>query len=146
MYNKFKMEFPALACNESFARMIASGFVIELNPTCEELSEIKTAISEAVTNSIIHGYGHDDGIITFEGEIKDKEVKFVVADSGKGIEDVQEARRPLFSGAADEERSGMGFTIMEAFMDKVEVESSLGHGTKVTLIKTIAPGVTLDEI
>lgn len=145
MYNKFTMEFPALACNESFARMIAAGFVMELDPTCEELSEIKTAVSEAVTNSIIHGYGNEKGIITFEGEISGYTVKFTVADRGKGIEDVEQARTPLYTGASDGERSGMGFTIMEAFMDKLEVLSEKDAGTKVVLTKNIAHEVTSNE-
>ena len=145
MYNKFTIEFPALACNESFARMIAAGFVMELDPTCEELSEIKTAVSEAVTNAIIHGYGSSAGIITFEGEISGEKVKFTVSDSGKGIEDVEQARTPLFTGAPDGERSGMGFTIMEAFMDKVEVLSKKDAGTKVVLTKNITREVMESE-
>ena len=141
MFNKFKMEFPALACNESFARMIAAGFVMELNPTCEELSEIKTAVSEAVTNSIIHGYSGGEGVITFEGELSCGVVKFIIQDTGKGIEDVEQARKPLFTGAPDGERSGMGFTIMEAFMDSVEVVSKKDAGTKIVLIKNITQEV-----
>ncbi len=142
MYNKFKTEFPALACNESFARMIAAGFVMALDPTCEELSEIKTAISEAVTNSVIHGYGCGEGVVILEGELKGSCVTFKITDMGKGIDNIEQARKPLYTGAPDMERSGMGFTIMEAFMDNVEIHSEKGKGTVVILTKNFAEGVT----
>ena len=140
MNNKFYMEFPALACNEAFARMVVSGFVMELDPTCEELSEIKTAVSEAVTNAIIHGYEEKGGTVYFEGEIKDKTVTLKISDKGRGIENIALARTPLYTGATGGERSGMGFTIMEAFMDNLEITSKEDEGTTVILTK-----ILLDE-
>lgn len=140
MNNKFYMEFPALACNEAFARMVVSGFVMELDPTCEELSEIKTAVSEAVTNAIIHGYEEKGGTVYFEGEIKDKTVTLKISDKGRGIENIALARTPLYTGATGGERSGMGFTIMEAFMDSLEITSKEDEGTTVILTK-----ILLDE-
>ena len=145
MYNEFKAEFPGLACNESFARMIAAGFVMELDPTCEELSDIKTAVSEAVTNAIIHGYGESGGRVVLEGKRDGKKVTFTVSDLGKGIEDVALARTPLYTGTTGDERSGMGFTVMETFMDSVFVESIRDKGTKVVLTKTLSGGDTEDE-
>lgn len=141
MKNEMKTEFLSLSENESFARMIAAAFVLELDPTIEEMSEIKTAISEAVTNAIIHGYENDESkFITITGRITENVVIFTVSDKGKGIENVKKAREPLFSGAKDSERSGMGFTIMEAFMDCINVESTLGYGTSVIMKKTINGG------
>ena len=140
MNNKFYSEFPALACNEAFARMIVSGFVMELDPTCEELSEIKTAVSEAVTNAIIHGYEEKGGTVIFEGEINDRTVILKVSDKGKGIDNIPLARTPLYTGAPGGERSGMGFTIMEAFMDSLEIISKEDEGTTVVLTK-----ILLDE-
>ena len=140
MNNKFYSEFPALACNEAFARMIVSGFVMELDPTCEELSEIKTAVSEAVTNAIIHGYEENGGTVIFEGEINGRTVILKVSDKGKGIDNIPLARTPLYTGAPGGERSGMGFTIMEAFMDSLEIISKEDEGTTVVLTK-----ILLDE-
>ena len=138
MKNEMKTEFLSISENEGFARMVAAAFVLELDPTTEEMSEIKTAISEAVTNSVIHGYGNTgQGIITITGRICENIVVFTVSDKGKGIENIEKAREPLYSGAKDMERSGMGFTIMEAFMDSVSVESVLGQGTSVVMTKTI---------
>lgn len=145
MNNSFKAEFPSLPCNESFARMIAAGFVMELDPTCSEVAEIKTAISEAVTNAIIHGYGHNEGIVYIEGKCHGREITFIITDRGKGINDIGLARTPLYTGDKDSERSGMGFTIMEAFMDKVEVDSCEGQGTKITLTKNLIKDVTTDD-
>ncbi|MBP3361858.1 MAG: anti-sigma F factor [Clostridia bacterium] len=140
MNNKFRLEFPNLPCNESFARMAAAGFIMELDPTCEEMSEIKTAVSEAVTNAIIHGYKDVSGTVVLEGELFEDTVKFVISDSGRGIENIDLARKPLYTGAPEMERSGMGFTIMEAFMDEVRVKSEKGGGTTVILVKSIGKG------
>lgn len=137
MKNEMKAEFLSISENESFARTIASAFILPLDPTVEEMSEIKTAISEAVTNAVIHGYGHNEGIITMTGRISDNTVVFTVSDKGQGIENIEKAREPLYSGAKDSERSGMGFTIMEAFMDKISVESTLTKGTTVVMTKLI---------
>lgn len=135
--NYMKLEFPNKSDNERFARSVAASFVLELDPNMEELSEIKTAISEAVTNAIIHGYENCEGMVYLEGEINDKTVTFTVMDKGKGIEDINKARQPLYTGKPEMERSGMGFTIMETFMDHVEVSSEEGKGTKITMTKNI---------
>ena len=144
MENYMNLEFPGLACNESFARIIAAGFVMELNPDMEELSEIKTAVSEAVTNAVIHGYGNSGGIIKFSGVISEHKVTFTITDFGVGIEDVTRAMKPLYTGAPDMERSGMGFTIMEEFMDEITVKSVVGKGTEVIMSKTILGGKTVN--
>ena len=116
---------------------MAAAFIVELDPTMDQLSEVKTAVSEAVTNAIIHGYEGCDGIITMEGEIVDRTVEFTVSDKGIGISDIKLAREPLFTGKPEMERSGMGFTIMETFMDSVDVESEVGKGTRVTMRKCL---------
>lgn len=135
--NKIKVEFPNRSDNERFARTVAAAFIVELDPTMEQLSEVKTAVSEAVTNAIIHGYDERDGIITLEGEICDRTLELIVSDNGAGIPDISRAREPLFTGKPDMERSGMGFTIMETFMDAVEVESEVGKGTRVKMRKCL---------
>ncbi len=135
--NSMKLEFINNPNNERFARSVAAAFVLELDPTVEELSEIKTAVSEAVTNAIIHGYDEEDGIVTVEGRIFDDTVEFTVSDSGVGIPDIKRAREPLFTGKPEMERSGMGFTIMETFMDSVDVTSVVGSGTRIVMSKQI---------
>ena len=137
MDNQMCMEFSARSENESFARLCAAAFAASANPTAPELAEIKTAVSEAVTNAIIHGYENCDGIVKMEGRIIGKRVEFTIIDEGWGIEDVEKAREPLYTGEPELERSGMGFSIMESFMDKVEIESSPGMGTRVKLIKNL---------
>lgn len=137
--NRMKLEFSNRSENESFARIAVSAFAASLDPTMEELTEIKTAVSEAVSNSIIHAYRSDEnGMITVECMV-DVERRFIiiVSDTGIGIDDVQQAREPLFTSKPGEERSGMGFTVMESFMDKLEVESKPGKGTRVTMIKNL---------
>lgn len=135
--NSMKLEFPNNSDNERFARTVAVAFVLELDPTVDELSEIKTAVSEAVTNAIIHGYDKSDGVVTMEGTIFDDTVEFVISDNGVGIPDIRRAREPLFTGKPEMERSGMGFTIMETFMDSIEVESEVGKGTRITMAKKL---------
>ena len=135
--NSMRVEFLNNSDNERFARSVAAAFVLELDPTVDQLSEIKTAVSEAVTNAIIHGYDGTDGIVTMEGNIYDDTVEFTISDNGVGIPDIRRAREPLFTGKPEMERSGMGFTIMETFMDAMEVESEVGKGTKITLSKQI---------
>lgn len=135
--NKIKVEFPNRSDNERFARTVAAAFIVELDPTMDQLSEVKTAVSEAVTNAIIHGYDERDGIITIEGEICDRTVELIVSDNGAGIPDIPRAREPLFTGKPEMERSGMGFTIMETFMDSVDVESEVGKGTRVKMRKRL---------
>jgi len=137
MKDKMKLEFPAKSAYESFARVTVAAFISKLDPTIVEINEIKTAVSEAVTNSVIHGYEGEDGIIYIECELKGNNAKIVIADKGKGIENVQQAMTPLFTTNPDGERSGMGFTVMETFMDNVEVKSLPGIGTKITMYKTI---------
>lgn len=136
--NNMKIEFPSVSDNERFARTVAAAFILELDPTMDELSEIKTAVSEAVTNAIIHGYNSEEGTVSMEGNIFDDTVEFIISDDGEGIPDIRRAREPLFTGKPEMERSGMGFTIMETFMDSVEVESEVGKGTRVTMSKQLA--------
>ncbi len=137
MENIMNLEFINNSCNESFARVVAASFVSALNPTVEELAEIKTAISEAVTNAIIHGYDGTTGMVRMEGRISGNTVEFTVSDYGCGIEDIAQAREPLYTGKPELERSGMGFAIMESFMDSIEVESRIGLGTTVRMTKVI---------
>ena len=135
--NSMKMEFSARSENEAFARSAVASFVIGLDPTIEELADIKTSVSEAVTNSIVHGYEGNEGKVFVECVINGKEVKIVVKDNGRGIKNIKEAMQPMFTTNTDNERSGMGFTVMQTFMDKVKVESIIDVGTKVTMSKTI---------
>ena len=140
MNNVMRTEFSALAENEAFARAAAAAFVMPLDPTVEELTEIKTAISEAVSNSIIHGYGawedKSEAKVVMECTVFDGgKVVIIIEDKGEGIENVPKAMEPLFSTGDDEERSGMGFTDMESFMDKLKVKSEKGEGTTVIMTK-----------
>lgn len=135
--NEMMIVFDSRSENESFARVAVAVFVAQLNPNMEELSDIKTAVSEAVTNSIIHGYLNEEGKIKLTCKIEDATVTIEVIDEGCGIEDVEKAREPLFTTKPELERSGMGFTFMEAFMDELKVESFVGKGTKITMIRTI---------
>lgn len=132
--NEMKLEFLSKSLNESFARVAVSSFVSQLDPTLNELTDIKTAVSEAVTNSIIHGYENTLGIITLITRIyKDRIIEISIKDMGKGIEDIDKARQPLYTTGNTDERSGMGFTVMETFMDEVHIKSQVGKGTTVTL-------------
>lgn len=135
--NEMKLEFTSKTSNEAFARITVAAFAAQLDPTIDELSDIKTAVSEAVTNSIIHGYDDEDGIVKIEAKIFANNIEIVISDRGKGIENIEMAMRPLYTSKPDLERSGMGFTIMESFMDEVKVESAIGFGTKVIMKKKI---------
>lgn len=135
--NEMNVEFVSKASNEAFARVAIAAFVVQLDPTIEELADIKTAVSEAVTNSIIHAYDHKQGIVRMAAKLKDNTVIIEISDRGKGIANIDMAKEPLYTTKPNLERSGMGFTIMESFMDKMEVESIVGLGTKVTMSKTI---------
>ncbi len=135
-HNRMKIEFLSKSENESFARVAVAAFVSQLDPTIEEITDIKTAVSEAVTNSIIHGYGNKDGVVTIESEINDGEISIIVEDEGVGISDLELAMQPLYTSRPDLERSGMGFTVMETFMDNLKVESIGGKGTKIIMKKT----------
>ena len=137
--NEMKIEFISKSSNEAFARIAVAAFASQLDPTIEELADIKTAVSEAVTNCIIHGYDKKQGIVKIVSKLKENEIIIEISDKGKGIENVEEAKEPLYTTKPNLERSGMGFTIMESFMDKMEVESVLGLGTKVTMSKIIKP-------
>ena len=135
--NEMKWEFISKSNNEAFARISVAAFAAQLDPTVEELADIKTAVSEAVTNSIIHGYEDTEGIVKVSCKIIGNSIVVEVSDNGKGIENVEEARKPLYTSKPDLERSGMGFTIMESFMDEIKIESILGIGTKITMKKLI---------
>ena len=136
-HNRMKVEFLAKSENESFARVSVASFIAQLDPILEEINDVKTAVSEAVTNSIIHGYDNDEnGIVSIETIIKNKEVIITVEDNGQGIEDIEEAREPLYTSKPELERSGMGFTVMETFMNSIEVFSEFGKGTKVVMKKS----------
>ncbi len=137
MDNIMSLEFLNKSENEAFARSVAGIFAARLNPTAPELAEIKTAVSEAVTNAIVHGYENSVGMVKMEGKIIGKIIEFTITDNGWGISDIEKAKEPLYTGKPDSERSGMGFSIMESFMDTLEVRSKLGEGTSVRMIKTI---------
>lgn len=134
--NKIKIEFEGKSQNEGFARVAIAAFASQLDPTLDEITDVKTAVSEAVTNSIIHGYeGKKEGIVTIEAELLQNEITIIISDYGKGIKDVDKAREPLYTSRPDLERSGMGFTVMETFMDSVEITSKEEEGTKIVLKK-----------
>ncbi|MFL0246887.1 anti-sigma F factor [Candidatus Clostridium stratigraminis] len=133
--NIVKIEFLSKSQNEGFARVAVAAFVSQLDPTIEELTDVKTAVSEAVTNSIIHGYGNANGIIKIEAMIEDTTLTIKINDEGVGIENVELAMQPLYTSRPDLERSGMGFTVMETFMDSLEVKSEKGKGTQIIMKK-----------
>ena len=135
--NEMKLEFVSKSSNEAFARISVAAFASQLDPSIDELADIKTAVSEAVTNSIIHGYEDEEGIVKITAKLFGNTVEIEVSDNGKGIANIEEARKPLYTSKPNMERSGMGFTIMESFMDYVTVESAVGLGTKVTMKKKI---------
>lgn len=137
MKNYLRTSFPGLTRNEALARGVASQFLALLDPTVEELSDVRTAVSEAVTNAVIHGYGGAKGEVVMELFEEDGLLTVSVRDEGRGIEDVEKAMRPFFTTAEDGERSGMGFAVMEAFMDSVSVISEPGRGTEVVMKKLI---------
>lgn len=137
MSNSMKTEFLSLSCNESFARCVVSAFVSQLNPTLEEIEDIKTAVSEAVTNIVVHAYGNDTGMVYISCDLSDDTATITIKDTGCGIEDVSLARTPLYTASSDSERSGLGFTVMETFTDELFVTSEKGVGTTVTMIKRI---------
>jgi len=140
--NKMELRFLGISENEGFARVCAGAFASQLDPTIEEIADIKTAVSEAVTNAIIHAYRGRElpGLVTLRGELQEDRILLEVEDQGCGIEDLESALQPFYTTAAGEERSGMGFTVMQTFMDKVSVASVIGKGTKVTMIKKFARG------
>lgn len=135
--NSMLVEFDSISKNESFARVVVAAFVARLDPTLEEIADIKTAVSEAVTNSIIHGYENESGKIRIETCIVDDTVTIIITDYGLGIENIERAMEPMYTSKPELERSGMGFAFMEAFMDELFVESKAGEGTIVTMRKVI---------
>ena len=138
MSNILEVKSSAKSENESLSRVIVASFAAKLDPTLEELSDIKTAVSEAVTNAIIHGYDEDESkFVYLRCQIDDRTVKVVVEDRGNGIEDVEQAMQPMYTSKPELERSGMGFSFMESFMDSLDVVSIKGEGTKVVMAKTI---------
>jgi stage II sporulation protein AB (anti-sigma F factor) len=139
MRNEMHLQFSALSQNESFARVTVAAFIAQLDPTMEELTEIKTVVSEAVTNAIIHGYNSNpEGIVYITVVLEDGMVKLTIRDKGIGIPNLEEARQPLFTTKPELERSGMGFTIMENFMDEVEIISNESFGTTIHLTKYLS--------
>ena len=137
--NKMQIKFPALSANESVARGVVAVFVSQLDPEITEIADIKCAVSEAVTNCIVHGYRHAPGFVTLTVSIlEERVVKIQIKDKGCGIPDVKQARQPLYTTDAAGERSGMGFTVMECFMDGLRVTSTVGQGTTVTMVKQLS--------
>ncbi|OZU90054.1 anti-sigma F factor [Virgibacillus indicus] len=146
MKNEMFVEFSSISENESFARVTVAGFIAQLDPTMDELTEIKTVVSEAVTNSIIHGYNNESHHkISIFCEIDSGEIALTIKDNGIGISDVDEARQPLYTSKPELERSGMGFTIIENFMDSVEVISTPGNGTTVNMTKQLMTSKTVSK-
>ena len=137
MVNKMNVRFDSVSENEGFARNVIASFLMSLNPSVSELSDVKTAVSEAVTNAIVHGYPDTVGEVGMAAEINDNEIHIVVSDKGVGIADLEEALKPFFTSKPDEERSGMGFTIIITFMDEVKVISEPNRGTIVDMKKVI---------
>lgn len=139
--NRMELRFLGISQNEGFARVCAGAFAAQLDPTMDEIQDIKTAISEAVTNAIIHAYPDATGEVVLRGALEGNLLRLEVEDFGQGIPDVAKAREPFYTTCANEERSGMGFTVMETFMDRVKVESVLGQGTIVRMEKKIGQAV-----
>ncbi len=138
--NEMELVFDSRSVNEGFARVAVASFLMQLNPTLEEVSDVKTAVSEAVTNAIIHGYEKEVKKITIRCRIEEQTFYIEVEDKGKGIEDIEKAMEPLFTTKPELERSGMGFSFMEAFMDEMEVSSAPNEGTIVKMQKVIGKG------
>ena len=138
MENTVKIEFNSYPSNERLARQLISALMIDLNPTVDEVCDVKTAVSEAVTNAIIHGYQGKEGTIHITATVKDNDISIEIKDYGVGIEDVERAREPLYTSQPELERSGMGFTVMESFMDYVDIISEKGYGTKIIMKKSIS--------
>lgn len=137
MNNEMRLEFDALSMNEGFARVAVAAFITPLNPTVEELNDVKTAVSEAVTNAIIHGYEEKGGTVYIKCRIEGDVLLVEIRDEGRGIEDIEKAMEPLFTTKPELDRSGMGFSFMEAFMDELEVGSEPGKGTSVLMKKKL---------
>lgn len=139
--NEMKLDFLSKSQNEAFARVVIAAFASQLDPTIDELADVKTAVSEAVTNSIIHGYDDAVGNVRIHAVLYDDRILIQVQDWGKGIEDIEKAKQPLWTSKPELERSGMGFTIMEDFMDELTVESIIGEGTTVKMVKFLKTNI-----
>lgn len=136
--NEMKLTIPSHSSNESFARIAVAGFFSQLDPTIDEIADIKTAVSEAVTNAIVHGYGDKIGLIHIRAQIHtDNKVVIRIRDTGCGIADIEQAMEPMYTTCKNGERSGLGFSVMQTFMDKVKVNSTQGKGTTVVLTKKL---------
>lgn len=135
--NEIYLEMESISENESFARIVVAAFITRLNPTLEQLADIKTAVSEAVTNAIIHGYEGGEGVIKLRCRIEGRRLMLWISDEGIGISDIKKAMEPLYTTRPEWERSGMGFTFMETFMDHLEVESAQGEGTRIYMAKQL---------
>ena len=136
--NQMELKFLSVPENESFARVAVSAFAVQLDPTLDVLADIKTAVSEAVTNAIVHGYGEERGVVTVSAALtEDGLLRIAVSDAGRGIPDVARAMQPFFTTQPEKERSGMGFSVMQTFMDRVTVESAPGEGTTVRMQKRL---------
>lgn len=147
MKNAIEVRFPARSENEALARLVLSAFLAPLDPLVEELAEFKTALSEAVTNAIIHGYDEDEeGWIELRADIQEQSVIVEIRDGGAGIPDIELAKEPLYSSRSHEERSGMGFTIMESFCDELRISSQYGMGTVITLVKEFTPTGSFSKV
>lgn len=138
--NEMELVFDSVSVNEGFARVAVAAFMTQLNPTVEEVSDVKTAVSEAVTNAIIHGYEKEVKKIRIRCRLQEQTIYIEIEDYGKGITDVKQAMEPLFTSKPELERSGMGFSFMEAFMDEISVESEVGKGTLVKMQREIGKG------
>lgn len=135
--NRVKTEFLSKSANEAFARVVAASFVAQADPSIDILADIRTAVSEAVTNAIVHGYDNHEGVVVMECLLYSDHVEITIEDFGKGISDIEKARTPLYTSRPDLERSGMGFTVMETFMDTLNIESTPGKGTKIHMTKQL---------
>lgn len=135
--NYFKISFPSRSVNEAFARMTIASFCMQFDPTIEQLNDIKTAVSEAVTNCVVHAYPNNVGTVYITAKLKNNILTVTVKDKGVGISDIQQAMQPMFTTDAKTERAGLGFAVMQTFMDKIKVYSTVDKGTRVVMTKNI---------
>lgn len=143
--NEMRLDFTASLENVAFARVVIGAFIMKLDPTMDELNDVQVAVSEAVSNSIIHGYDTMPGTVRMAAQLEGSRLSIDIIDCGKGIEDIDKAREPLYTSKPDLERSGMGFTVMESFMDELSVESTPGRGTTVRMAKEFAASPAAEE-
>ena len=141
-HNEMEVSFLSVPENEAFARVVIAAFAVQLSPTISEIADVKTAVSEAVTNAIVHGYEGTRGMVTMRARIDGATLSIDISDSGKGIPNVQQAMEPFYTTHPEQERSGMGFAVMQTFMDEVDVRSTPGSGTSVYMRKRIRPETT----